>query len=110
SVVFITLTALVLCLAAGLGLFSGSSFGKLGGLLALVALIPLGLLFLSVRASVDDTAATRMAVEAQRLENERNQGAILRLLDEIAALGQGDLTATATDLRFHRAGAGWRPG
>ena len=96
SVVFITLTALVLCLAAGLGLFSGSSFGKLGGLLALVALIPLGLLFLSVRASVDDTAATRMAVEAQRLENERNQGAILRLLDEIAGLGQGDLTATAT--------------
>ena len=38
----------------------------------------------------------RLAVETQRRENERNQDAILRLLDEIAGLGQGDLTATAT--------------
>jgi twitching motility protein PilJ len=96
SLVFITLTALVLCLAAGFGFFSGSSIGKFGGVLALLALVPLGLTFLSVRGSTDEAAAIRMAVEAQRLENERNQGAILRLLDEIAGLGQGDLTATAT--------------
>jgi twitching motility protein PilJ len=96
SLVFITLTALVLCLAAGFGLFSTTSAGKFGGVLALLALVPLGLVFLSVRASTDDAAAARMAVESQRRENERNQGAILRLLDEIAGLGTGDLTATAT--------------
>jgi twitching motility protein PilJ len=96
SLVFITLTAMVMCLAAGFGLFSGTSAGKFGGVLALLALVPLGLLFLSVRASSDEAAAARMAVESQRRENERNQGAILRLLDEIAGLGSGDLTATAT--------------
>jgi twitching motility protein PilJ len=96
SLVFITLTAIVLCLAAGFGLFSATSAGKFGGVLALLALVPLGLVFLSVRASTDDASATRLAVEAQRRENERNQGAILRLLDEIAGLGTGDLTATAT--------------
>ena len=96
SLVFITLAALVLCLAAGFGLFSGTAAGKFGGVLSLLALVPLGLLFLSVRAGADDAAAARMAVESQRRENERNQGAILRLLDEIAGLGTGDLTATAT--------------
>jgi methyl-accepting chemotaxis protein len=96
SLVFITLAALVLCLAAGFGLFSGTAAGKFGGVLSLLALVPLGLLFLSVRAGADEAAAARMAVESQRRENERNQGAILRLLDEIAGLGTGDLTATAT--------------
>lgn len=38
SLVFITLTALVLCLAAGFGLFSGTAAGKFGGVLALLAL------------------------------------------------------------------------
>jgi len=96
SLVFITLAALVLCLAAGFGLFSGNSLGVFAGALALLALVPLGLLFLSVRASVEEAASVRISVDAQRLENDRNQGAILRLLDEIAGLGQGDLTATAT--------------
>jgi twitching motility protein PilJ len=96
SLVFITLTALVLCLAAGLALFSGTSFGVFAGVLTLLGLIPLGLLFLSVRATADEASAVRMSVDSQRQENDRNQGAILRLLDEIAGLGQGDLTATAT--------------
>ncbi|HXS31908.1 MAG TPA: methyl-accepting chemotaxis protein, partial [Steroidobacteraceae bacterium] len=96
SLVFITLTALVLCLAAGLALFSGSSYGVFAGVLMLIGLVPLSLLFLSVRASADESSAVRLSVDTQRQENERNQGAILRLLDEIAGLGQGDLTATAT--------------
>ena len=96
SLVFVTLTAVVLVLAAGLALFSGSAVGVFGGVLALLALVPLGLLFLSIRSGVDETALARMTVETQRLESERNQAAILRLLDEIAGLGQGDLTATAT--------------
>src|SRR6478752_7503816 len=96
SLVFITLTALVVCLAAGLAFYSGSSFGVFAGVLMLISLVPLGLLFLSVRASADESSAVRMSVDAHRQENERNQSAILRLLDEIAGLGQGDLTATAT--------------
>jgi len=38
----------------------------------------------------------RAAVEAQRKENERNQQAILRLLDELSSLADGDLTVQAT--------------
>ncbi len=96
SLVLLTLAALLLVAVAGLALFSDSTLGMLAGVLALVALVPLGLLFLSIRSGVDEAAVARMAVDAQRNESERNQGAILRLLDEIAGLGQGDLTATAT--------------
>jgi twitching motility protein PilJ len=96
SLVFIALSGLVVVLAAALALFSGSRIGVLAGVLGLLTLIPLALLFLSIRSSVDEEAVTRMTVDAQRRESERNQAAILRLLDEIAGLGQGDLTATAT--------------
>ena len=46
---------------------------------------------------VDEASAARAwPSRPSGSENERNQDAILRLLDEIAGLGQGDLTATAT--------------
>jgi twitching motility protein PilJ len=96
SLIMLLSAAVVLVVVAGLALFSDSTLGMLAGVLALVALVPLGLLFLSIRAGVDEAAVARLAVEAQRNESERNQAAILRLLDEIAGLGQGDLTATAT--------------
>jgi len=38
----------------------------------------------------------RQAVETQRKENDRNQQAILRLLDELSSLADGDLTVQAT--------------
>jgi twitching motility protein PilJ len=38
----------------------------------------------------------RNAVDTQRKENERNQQAILRLLDELSSLADGDLTVQAT--------------
>lgn len=38
----------------------------------------------------------RSAVDTQRKENERNQQAILRLLDELSSLADGDLTVQAT--------------
>lgn len=38
----------------------------------------------------------RGAVDTQRKENERNQQAILRLLDELSSLADGDLTVQAT--------------
>jgi twitching motility protein PilJ len=76
--------------------FIGGAASIVAGVIALAALVPLALLFLALKATGDEATAQRHAVEAQRSENERNQQAILRLLDEIAGLGQGDLTATAT--------------
>ena len=38
----------------------------------------------------------RLTVETQRKENDRNQQAILRLLDELSSLADGDLTVQAT--------------
>jgi twitching motility protein PilJ len=38
----------------------------------------------------------RLAVETQRKETDRNQQAILRLLDELSSLADGDLTVQAT--------------
>lgn len=56
-------------------------------LVALVSLFYLGFnLYLGARKRADETADT----------NERNQTAILRLLDELADLADGDLTTTAT--------------
>jgi len=70
------------------------------------AAIPLGfaaaaaivLIFLGVRLRrVRDLAATQsQAVDTQRRESERNQQAILRLLDELSSLADGDLTVQAT--------------
>lgn len=55
--------------------------------IALISLAVIGLsLFRSTRRRLVDTAET----------NERNQTAILRLLDELADLADGDLTTTAT--------------
>src|SRR5688572_12886720 len=96
SVVCLVLTALVIVAAAALATWAGGTLSMIAGIVALAALVPLVLLFLAVRAAMDDAVAARIAVEAQQRENERNQNAILRLLDEIAGLGQGDLTATAT--------------
>ncbi len=42
------------------------------------------------------TAELRNAAEKHRTQNERNQEAILRLLDEITNLAEGDLTVKAT--------------
>jgi twitching motility protein PilJ len=42
------------------------------------------------------TERQQLAVEAQRTESERDQQAILRLLDELSSLADGDLTVQAT--------------
>jgi twitching motility protein PilJ len=93
---FIGAAAFLVVVAAGLVLFGNDGLALFAAIVALLALAPLGLLYVSIRSGSEDAAAQRMAVEAQRQENSRNQEAILRLLDEIAGLGQGDLTATAT--------------
>jgi twitching motility protein PilJ len=93
---WILLAGLIGLVAAGLSFYNGGLYGVIAGMAALAVLLPLAMLFLSVRSTMDETTVARRAMEAQRNEGERNQAAILRLLDEIAGLGQGDLTATAT--------------
>ncbi len=61
------------------------------GLLATAVLLIMGLLMLNSRSSVFERTA-REQVE----QNERNQQAILRLLDEMGSLADGDLTVEAT--------------
>lgn len=61
--------------------------GYIAALLAVVAIIGLG---------VVSYRATRRDLESTADQNEHNQLAILRLLDEIADLADGDLTASAT--------------
>ncbi|WP_304639208.1 methyl-accepting chemotaxis protein [Pseudomonas sp.] len=62
-------------------------FGYLLGLVALGSILLIG---------VQMTRETRIRLAETAEKNERNQAAILRLLDEIADLADGDLTAEAT--------------
>ena len=61
-------------------------------ILVVVSALALGLLFLIGRVYVEDSR--RRAAESER-QNKENQEAILRLLDEIGNLAEGDLTARA---------------
>jgi twitching motility protein PilJ len=92
----ISAAAILVALGTVLVFLGSGIVDMIGAILALLALAPLGFLYYSIRSSADESLMQRAAVEAQRQENSRNQEAILRLLDEIAGLGQGDLTATAT--------------
>src|SRR5690554_2570653 len=71
--------------AAQRGIFQ--LIGYIAALLAVVAIIGLG---------VVSYRSTRRDLESTASQNELNQIAILRLLDEIADLADGDLTASAT--------------
>jgi twitching motility protein PilJ len=63
-------------------------------LAAALVLVVLGVLSsLRVRKTVE---TQRLTVDTQRKENDRNQQAILRLLDELSSLADGDLTVQAT--------------
>jgi twitching motility protein PilJ len=61
------------------------------GLLAVGILLLAGLAFLHARAAVFERASREQAEQ-----NDRNQQAILRLLDELGSLADGDLTVEAT--------------
>jgi twitching motility protein PilJ len=63
---------------------------------AALALVPLALLFRQAGALRSDAEAQRLAAQSQRKDAERNQEAILRLLDELSSLADGDLTVQAT--------------
>jgi twitching motility protein PilJ len=61
-------------------------------LFVLMAVVALGLAAFLHRS----LASLRAAAEQQARQNERNQQAILRLLDELSSLADGDLTVQAT--------------
>jgi twitching motility protein PilJ len=69
------------------GRYVNTLAGYVLGLLALASIILIGLVMVQ-------TTRRRLAETAEK--NERNQAAILRLLDEIADLADGDLTVAAT--------------
>ncbi len=55
------------------------------------------LLYLRQRGDDQDrTLRARVSADQEKLQNERNQQAIIRLLDEMEGLADGDLTANAT--------------
>ena len=72
--------------------------------LGVLALLPLALLYAALRSTSRLGQAQQLDANAQRIENERNQTAILQLLDEISGLADGDLTVTAT-VTEHMTGA-----
>jgi twitching motility protein PilJ len=80
-----------------LGLAGSPADTLLSGTALPMGLIVAGLVILFVVALLSAMAGNiRKAVEAQANRNERNQEAILRLLDELSSLADGDLTVQAT--------------
>jgi twitching motility protein PilJ len=63
---------------------------------AALGLLPLVLLMQHLGQRDSAVEQQRLAAEAQQRETDRNQAAILRLLDEMANLADGDLTVRAT--------------
>jgi twitching motility protein PilJ len=82
--------------AGGAPVESGSSLWWLPIALAGVVALALLILFAGIRRMRDTVDRHRLAMDTQRKENERNQQAILRLLDELSSLADGDLTVQAT--------------
>jgi twitching motility protein PilJ len=69
--------------------FGPAAFGVLATLLVAAAAV--------LAARLHRTVADQsLAADTQRQENDRNQQAILRLLDELSSLADGDLTVQAT--------------
>jgi twitching motility protein PilJ len=65
-------------------------------LVALLALVPIALLFSYLRRIDQVAAQAQRVAEVQRRETDRNQQAIMRLLDEMSNLAEGDLTVQTT--------------
>ncbi|MCC7464049.1 MAG: methyl-accepting chemotaxis protein [Gammaproteobacteria bacterium] len=90
--------ALLVVTAAAVALLLPDMLGISWPAAVIAALALLPLLYLIVQLGRMRAAADReqQQAEAQRQENDRNQQAILRLLDEMANLADGDLTVQAT--------------
>jgi twitching motility protein PilJ len=64
--------------------------------IGLAALAPLVLLFSYLRRAAEAALQAQRRADTQRHETDRNQQAIMRLLDEMSSLAEGDLTVQAT--------------
>ena len=77
--------------------FAATGLGGAGlGNLPMILLGAAGLLVLLMVLNYYQSRGFRRAAESQAGQNERNQQAILRLLDELSSLADGDLTVQAT--------------
>jgi len=70
--------------------------GSLGGLPALIAIVIAALCFAGAIWAWASQAGIRRVASLESERNRRNQDAILRLLDEMSSLADGDLTVQAT--------------
>jgi twitching motility protein PilJ len=96
-VILLSVAAALALLAAVMALLSGPGRAAWPtAALAFAVLIPLALLFVHAKRSALVTLAQQRAAETQRRETDRNQQAIMRLLDEMSSLAEGDLTVQAT--------------
>ncbi len=86
---FATHPATAAALPSAVVTFGPAALGVLAALLLAVGVVMAARLHRTV-------ADQRLAAETQRQENDRNQQAILRLLDELSSLADGDLTVQAT--------------
>ncbi len=103
STAFIVLAAaLAVSLFAAAGILFMNSTGVAGGGLLTSPWLPIGLIGLALLMLVGlavmhaRTSVHEQASREQSEKNARNQQAILRLLDELGSLADGDLTAEAT--------------
>jgi len=96
SVALLAVTAVVIWLATGEGslaqALSTGPAARLPLVMVLVTLVLVGLMMVAYYAARDH----RRAAELQAVQSRRDQEAILRLLDELASLADGDLTVQAT--------------
>jgi twitching motility protein PilJ len=83
--------------ATRVGVPGGAAAGVVNSKALPIGLLALGLISLIVLTSLYSMGGNiRKQLEVQASKNERNQEAILRLLDELSSLADGDLTVQAT--------------
>ncbi len=95
----LALAAAILIVLAGVGCLVLPWLGlpaAIAAAMALAALVPMAMLFSYLRRAAELAAQAQRVAETQRLETDRNQQAIMRLLDEMSSLAEGDLTVQAT--------------
>ena len=95
----LTLAAAALLLVGAAAWLLGSDLEAVRAVglgLVLLALAPLALVIVHLRALHRAAERQLQTASTQKLENERNQRSILQLLDEMASLADGDLTVQAT--------------
>ncbi|HEX4049829.1 MAG TPA: methyl-accepting chemotaxis protein [Steroidobacteraceae bacterium] len=95
----LALTALALAglaALAAIGLSVAHVAAFWAALPALLALAPLWKLLAYLRHAQELAESAKKAAETQRMDTDRNQQAIMRLLDEMSSLAEGDLTVQAT--------------